>query len=77
MDLANVAMRIAAGLGGMKLPGELHPEGSYICSEYAHECFKRIGLEIAYDQEGFIAPADFANDPQVEAVFAISPDAPV
>lgn len=33
----------------------------FICSEYAHMCFKSIGITVPHDPRGFIAPADFAK----------------
>jgi len=46
-------------------------DGEYICSEYAWECYKAIGIEIEYDPRGFVAPKDFARCPKVEAVAEI------
>jgi hypothetical protein len=50
---------------------DLARDGTYICSEYVWECYRRIGLEIAHDSRGFIAPADFANDPRVCAMWRL------
>lgn len=40
----------------------------FICSEYVYACFKSIGIDIPYDPAGFIAPADFANDSNINAI---------
>jgi hypothetical protein len=49
------------------------PKGDddYICSEYVYECFKSVGIEFKHDHRGFIAPKDFAEDPNVEYLFDI------
>ncbi len=39
----------------------LRRDREYICSEYVWECYQRLGIRIAYDSRGFIAPADFAK----------------
>ena len=41
----------------------------YICSEYVDECYRSIGIHIT-PSCGFIAPRDFANDPQIYPVFS-------
>lgn len=47
---------------------QITPHNAYICSEYAYECYKSVGITIDYDQDGFIAPADFAKTPQINAI---------
>ncbi len=73
-ELARVAERIAAGLAGIQVRGLLDPTNAYICSEYVAKCYEALGITLAPDREGYIAPADIANDPDVEAVCAICPD---
>lgn len=51
----------------LELP-ELRGGESYICSEYVHECFERAGVSIPRDERGFVAPADFARDAQLDLV---------
>jgi hypothetical protein len=75
-ELVKIGMRIAAGLAGMTLPGELQPENAYVCSEYVANCYKAMGIALAPDKGGFIAPADIAEDPKVQAVLALCPDPP-
>jgi hypothetical protein len=73
-DLIKIGMRIAAGLADQTLPGNLEPVNSYVCSEYVAKCYDAMGIDLAPDKEGFIAPADIADDPNVEAVCALCPD---
>ena len=47
------------------------PDDEFICSEYVAKCYEAVGIEIAWDGRGFIAPADFANDPNVKAIAQI------
>jgi len=73
-ELVKIAERIAAGLIGRTLPGQLNENGRYICSEYVAMCFQSIGISILPDKEGFMAPGDIARDPKVDAVSALTPD---
>jgi hypothetical protein len=74
-ELVRIGLRIAAGLAGEALPGFLTPKNAYICSEYVAECFQAVGIDLVPDKEGFIAPADIANDPNVEPLFSLVHDA--
>ena len=66
-DLIKIGMRIAAGLAGQTLPGHLQPQNAYVCSEYVAQCYAAMGIDLAPDKEGFMAPADIANDPNAQA----------
>ncbi|MCC5846411.1 MAG: hypothetical protein JJU05_19345 [Verrucomicrobia bacterium] len=61
-QIAIIAARIAAGRlrFSRKEREKLVRPDAYICSEYVALCFEEIGIEIPWDQKGFIAPADFA-----------------
>jgi hypothetical protein len=65
-------LQIAARIGGQALhikppaAEQDAPKKAYICSEYAAECYRSVGIHIAYNPAGFIAPADFARDPQIK-----------
>jgi len=50
------------------LPKSMEDNGSYICSEYAFECYKSIGVDINHDRLGFVTPRDFAATPKIYAV---------
>ena len=67
-EILKIAARITFGRTGRKTPKFLGPRDEFICSEYAAKCFEAVGIEIEWDGRGFIAPADFANDPNVKAI---------
>jgi hypothetical protein len=72
-EIAKITMRIA--LSKISQGSECrYPEhdNAYICSEYAYECYKSIGIYIAHDCRGFVTPADFAKTKEVNAVFGLS-----
>ncbi|HEX4096832.1 MAG TPA: hypothetical protein VHX64_08890 [Caulobacteraceae bacterium] len=68
VEIAKIAMRIIVGKFDRHLPKSMGPKNEFICSEYVAKCFERIGVEIQWDGNGFIAPADFARDPKVKAI---------
>ena len=70
-EVIKVMLRIGAGWLHMKMPPLLQPTDEYICSEYAAACYEKIGIKIAWDGLGFIAPSDFAFDPKVVPVGVI------
>lgn len=43
----------------------------FICSEYAWECYKSMGIHIPMDDSGFVVPAHFAKCPQTQPVAEI------
>ncbi len=67
-EILKIAARICFGAGRGKTPKALVPKDEYICSEYAAQCFKAVGIDIPWDGLGFIAPADFARDPKARAI---------
>ncbi len=67
-EILNIAARIAFGKLNRPTPKVLLAKDAYICSEYAACCFQKVGIDIAWDGRGFIAPADFALDPKMRAV---------
>lgn len=70
-EILKIGARIIAGRFVKKMPKSLGPDDEYICSEYVARCFEQIGVQISWDQEGFIAPCDFANDAKIQAVAQI------
>jgi hypothetical protein len=70
-EILRIGARICAGRLGMKMPKTLGPRDEFICSEYVAKCFEAIGVEVKWDGLGFIAPADFANDPKTRALAKI------
>ena len=69
-EIVKIAARIGRSLFGLK-KSEVKRDKEYICSEYAWECYRKVGLKIAYDKRGFIAPKDFAASPNVFGVARI------
>jgi len=43
----------------------LQRDNEYICSEYVYECYKSVGITIQHNKGGFISPADFAMDENI------------
>jgi hypothetical protein len=74
LEVARIAARIGLGMLKRPMAEPLKPQHEYICSEYAAECYGAIGITIAWNGDGFIAPCDFALDPEVSAVLHITPD---
>lgn len=67
-EIVRIATRISMYTLGMHGLEQLKPQREFICSEYAHECFKSIGIDIPYNPMGFVAPADFANAQHIEHI---------
>ena len=67
-EILKIAGRILLGRTGMKTPRILAAHDEFICSEYVAKCFEILGIDIAWDGSGFIAPGDFARDPKMHAV---------
>jgi len=68
-EIARIAARILRSAVGLDGDDELSArDNEFICSEYAGECVAYLGVAIAHDPRGFIAPADFAKDPEVDLV---------
>ena len=55
-----------------KTPAFLAAPSRYICSEYVAKCFDQIGVHTPWDGRGFIAPCDFAADPDVSAIVRVT-----
>jgi hypothetical protein len=65
-EIARITYRITVNLGRnyCNLP---EPDDEYICSEYAYECFKSVGIYIPTSC-GYVTPADFSNAEDIEPV---------
>ncbi len=68
VEIVKIASRIAFARLGSAMPDSLKPKDEFICSEYVDRCYRTVGVELTWDGKGFIAPADIANDPHVNAV---------
>jgi hypothetical protein len=71
IESAKIALRIALGRLGLRMPRHLAPDDDYICSEYVAGCYDSVGLKIEWDGRGFIAPSNIAADPRIDAVAQI------
>jgi hypothetical protein len=67
-EMAKIVLRIALGRLDVRLHRALGPKDEFICSEFVARCLQTVGLEIPWDGLGFVAPADFACAPRIDAV---------
>lgn len=68
-EVIRIAARVSMDSVGLKnTDQDPMDHSSFICSEYAYECFKSVGVKIDFNPLGFIAPADFARCPKVSAL---------
>ena len=71
-DIVRITARIAMqALGLTKDHPLIQANKAFICSEYVYECYKSVGITIEYNQEGFIAPADYARSSHITAICAV------
>lgn len=69
-EIAKIAARILAS----KVPftkkqmRKISPDREFICSEYVARCYGQVGIEVQWNQLGFVAPSDFAADPNFDLV---------
>lgn len=67
-----IAARIGMSAAGLaKGEAALKRDREFICSEFVWECLAAVGIRVQEDHKGFIAPADFARDPKVRAMFRL------
>ncbi|WP_375398302.1 YiiX/YebB-like N1pC/P60 family cysteine hydrolase [uncultured Sphingomonas sp.] len=71
-EMAKIGLRVAAGWFGVMMPRALESDDEFICSEYVARCYDHVGITIPWNHHGFIAPADFAGDPHIQAVARVS-----
>ena len=78
-EIAKIGLRIAEA----KFLGEHHhmpkiliPDDEFICSEFVAAAFQAAKVKIPWDGLGFIAPADFANAPEVAALAQVDVSRP-
>jgi hypothetical protein len=70
-EMYKIAARIIVGRFNRHMPKSLGPDDEFICSEYVARCYETIGIKFPWDGLGFMAPADIARDPRLEAVARI------
>ncbi len=69
-EIAKIAARIMAS----KIPftprqrRRIRADEEFICSEYVARCYEQVGIEVKWNRRGFIAPSDFAADPEFDLV---------
>ena len=68
VEVLRIAARITLGKLDQKTPALFKRRGEYICSEYLAACLDQIDVHPPWDGRGFIAPCDFAADPDVSAI---------
>lgn len=74
-EIAKIAARILAS----KVPftkkqrRKIAPDREFICSEYVSRCYAEVGIEVPWNRLGFIAPSDFAADPEFRLVAVLKP----
>ncbi|VEB35806.1 YiiX/YebB-like N1pC/P60 family cysteine hydrolase [Legionella cherrii] len=72
-EILKIAARIGMDAFGFdNTSPEVTSPHAFICSEYVAICYKSVGITIDYNQDGFIAPADFARSPQVQPISYIA-----
>ncbi len=73
-EIAHIAARLSlCALGFKHQTADAEKQRAFICSEYAHACFKSIGVTIDFNPLGFIAPADFAGNAKVKHLCYLQP----
>jgi len=78
-EITKIGLRIAeAKFFGVhhKMPKMLIPDDEFICSEFVAKAFDAAGVETPWDGLGFIAPADFADAPAVQAIAQVDVSKP-
>lgn len=65
-------IEIAAAIASHGLIGNLQPnygkKTTFICSEYVDACYRAVGIQVPWNRFGFIAPADFGDEPKVKPI---------
>ena len=74
LRIAGRIMHKSLGLSSDEVK-RLQRDRAYICSEYVWECYRHLGIDLAHDARGFIAPADVADDPRVHPIFYVQVEA--
>ncbi len=77
-EITKIGLRIAAArlMGARHTPHMLLPDDEFICSEFVAAAFDAAKVKIPWDGLGFIAPSDFAIDPDMEAIAQVDVSKP-
>lgn len=66
-QILEIAARIGMDSFGFNSASpEIISQHAFICSEYVYICYQSVGISVDYNQQGYIAPADFARSPKVK-----------
>jgi len=69
-EIARITMRIVGSAIGFE-QAALQRNREYICSEYVYECYRFLDIKVTYDVRGFVAPADFARDANIDLLWEL------
>lgn len=76
-EVIRIAARVSMDTIGLNIANKDElTQREFICSEYAYECFRSVGVNIDFDPMGFIAPADFARCSKVTPIAFIAAEEP-
>lgn len=77
-EITKIGLRIfmARLMGARHTPRLLIPDDEFICSEFVAKAYEAAKVKIPWDGLGFIAPCDFAVDPDVEAIAQVDVSKP-
>ena len=67
-EVLKIGARVIVGSLNQKMPRAMKARDEYICSEFVAMCFEEAHVRIPWDGRGFIAPCDFAADPDVSGI---------
>lgn len=73
-EIAKIAGRVLTSYFFEKNRDSLKRDREFICSEYVEHCYKGMGINIKHDRRGFVAPGDFASDPNIELKYILKSD---
>jgi hypothetical protein len=65
-QIVKIAGRLVSRFFGDEQASQFDGDKEYICSEYVHICYQRMGLRIRPGPHGFVAPSDFAANRRVK-----------
>jgi hypothetical protein len=69
-SILQIAARVLAVDVGYQ-PRAIGSNATFICSEYCWEIYKAFGITLPYAQGGYIAPCDFATNPEVTVLWEV------
>jgi hypothetical protein len=69
-----IAKKLLVSVEGLNIPftakqkPKIKADNEFICLEYVTCCYAEISIQVKWNKLGFIAPSDFASDPNFELV---------